>query len=422
MATFLSARADVPPGSELIAAQLEELAAQPGWIESPNSPSATPAELAPPDGGFLVGWRGDVPVACGGVKRLEDGRGELKRVYVTTAARASGVAYETIVALEDAARALGYARVRMDTSNTKGRAVCLALGYEEIPDYNGNPNATFWGEKNLSRAVRLYVHRWGEGPRVVLVHGAVLGGREAWRAQRPLTERWTLLAPDRPGHGNSPDARQDFESEAYLIANQLLDEPAHLVGYSYGGIVAMLAAAERPEQVRSLTVVEPPAASVARGDVPVDQWEAKTREVFASASGEDLPGLVGRFFGIAGVPLPVPDPLPETLERGARALIGARPPGEAQIPLDALRAAAFPMLVISGGHHDGYEIVCDAIAESTGADRQVLAGMGHLVPDLGPPFNELLETFMAAANQVKAGPTEPMSSSPRPDRGSKAVP
>lgn len=64
MATFLSARADVPPGSELIAAQLEELAAQPGWIESPNSPSATPAELAPPDGGFLVGWRGDVPVAA----------------------------------------------------------------------------------------------------------------------------------------------------------------------------------------------------------------------------------------------------------------------------------------------------------------------------------------------------------------------
>ena len=77
---------------------------------------------------------------------------------------------------------------------------------------------------------------------MVLVHGGVLGGRETWRAQRPLTERWTLLAPDRPGHGQSPPARQDFEPEAALVADQLLDQPSHLVGHSYGGIVSMYAA------------------------------------------------------------------------------------------------------------------------------------------------------------------------------------
>lgn len=54
----------------------------------------------------------------------------------------------------------------------------------------------------------------------------LLGVRETWRAQRPLTERWTLVAPDRPGHGQSPPARQDFEPEAALIADQLLDEPS----------------------------------------------------------------------------------------------------------------------------------------------------------------------------------------------------
>lgn len=69
----------------------------------------------------------------------------------------------------------------------------------------------------------MHVHSWGAGPPVVLVHGGVLGGRETWRAQRPLTERWTLLAPDRPGHGRTPGARQDFESEAQLLADQLLD-------------------------------------------------------------------------------------------------------------------------------------------------------------------------------------------------------
>jgi pimeloyl-ACP methyl ester carboxylesterase len=215
-----------------------------------------------------------------------------------------------------------------------------------------------------------------------------------------MTDRWTLSAPDRPGHGKSPDARQDFDPEAELIARQLLDEPVHLVGYSYGAIVAMLAAAARPDNVRSLTVVEPPATGVARGVADIDEWEAKTDDVFASAAPDDLGALVGRFFDVAGVPLSVPDPLPEALERGARALVGARPPSQAQIPLGALRAAPFPMLAISGGHMEGYEMICDVIAEGTGADRQVLAGMRHLVPDLGPAFNEVLETFLAKASQI----------------------
>jgi pimeloyl-ACP methyl ester carboxylesterase len=135
--------------------------------------------------------------------------------------------------------------------------------------------------------VRLYVHRWGTGPRVVLVHGVLLGGREAWRAQRPLTERWTLLAPDRPGHGQSPDARQDFESEAPLIADQLLTEPTHLVGHSYGAIVAMLAAASRPDAISSLTVIEPAATRAAQGDPVVDAWAAEIDEL-SSDPGDDL--------------------------------------------------------------------------------------------------------------------------------------
>lgn len=117
MATFVPARADAPPGSELIAAQLEELAGRPGWIDGPRSPSATRQELSPPGGTLLVGWRDEIAVACGGVKRLGESLAELKRVYVIPAARGQGVAGELMAALEDAARALGYARVRMDTSN-----------------------------------------------------------------------------------------------------------------------------------------------------------------------------------------------------------------------------------------------------------------------------------------------------------------
>jgi pimeloyl-ACP methyl ester carboxylesterase len=241
--------------------------------------------------------------------------------------------------------------------------------------------------------VRLYVHEWGSGPRVVLVHGVVLGGRESWRAQRPLTERWTLLAPDRPGHGRSPDARQDFETEAPLVADQLLQEPVHLVGHSYGGIVAVLAAARRPESVRSLTVIEPPAAGVAAGNPAVDEWAEALRALFADP-GDDLAALLRRFFDLEGVEAPIPDPLPEPLERGARALATARPPTEAELPLAALAESGIPMLVISGGHHEGYEAVCDVIAAETTAQRAVFQGAGHLVPETGDPFNRRLEEFL----------------------------
>lgn len=150
MTIFRSARADEPPGATLIAAQLAELGARPGWVESHQSPSATPEEMAPPAGIFLVGWLDEIPVACGGIKRLEDDLAELKRFYVIPTARSKGVSIELMNALEDAARELGYTRLRMDTGSPRSASVGMSLGYAEIADYNGNPNAMFWGEKDLA--------------------------------------------------------------------------------------------------------------------------------------------------------------------------------------------------------------------------------------------------------------------------------
>lgn len=49
------------------------------------------------------------------------------------------------------------------------------------------------------------------------------------------------------------------------------------------------------------------------------------------------------------------------------------------------RRGRVPCLVISGGHHDGYEIVCDVIARETKAQRAVIPGAAHLVPETGTP-------------------------------------
>ncbi|WP_175583835.1 hypothetical protein [Amycolatopsis orientalis] len=52
------------------------------------------------------------------------------------------------------------------------------------------------------------------------------------------------------------------------------------------------------------------------------------------------------------------------------------------------------MLVLTGDHRREYEIIADEIAKRTGAHRDVVAGMAHLVPDTGGPFNARLGTFL----------------------------
>ena len=76
--------------------------------------------------------------------------------------------------------------------------------------------------------------------------------------------------PNRPGFGNSPPLqRGDFEAEAPLIA-ELLGDGAHLVGHSYGAVIALYAAALRPQSVLSLAVSEPGCLRLAAGDPRVD--------------------------------------------------------------------------------------------------------------------------------------------------------
>jgi pimeloyl-ACP methyl ester carboxylesterase len=242
----------------------------------------------------------------------------------------------------------------------------------------------------------LHVERLGEGPPVVLVHGSVRSGRSAWEEQRPLAERWTLIIPDRPGFGAGPPVeRVDFEVDAALVA-ELLGERVHLVGHSYGGLVSLLAASQRPEAVRSLTVIEPPAFAVARGHPAVEEFVARATELWENGPHEPA-AFLAAFGGLVGSSIALAEPLPPELERGARLLMVERPPWEAEIPLDALAATSFPKLVVSGGHHPAFDAVCDVLERRLGAERAVIPGAGHSVQRTGAPCNERLEAFLAAA-------------------------
>jgi pimeloyl-ACP methyl ester carboxylesterase len=238
--------------------------------------------------------------------------------------------------------------------------------------------------------------------RLVLVHGSVLGGSSTWRGQQPLAERFKLVVVERPGFPPKPPVeRVDFEVDAELVAEGL--HPGdHLVGHSYGGVIALLAAARRPDAVASLTVVEPPATRVAAGNPAVDAFAAGAADLWEHGPKDDPEAFLEMFLVAVGSDFHAPSLLPPELDQGARTLIRERLPSEADIPLDRLAAAPFPKLVVSGAHHPAFDAICDVLERELHAERVVLAGNGHSV-QRHPDFNEHLADFVDRAASGTSG-------------------
>jgi pimeloyl-ACP methyl ester carboxylesterase len=246
-------------------------------------------------------------------------------------------------------------------------------------------------------AADMDVLRVGSGPPVLFVHGSVVGPRRTWRHQLELADNWSLILPNRPGFGATPPLpRGDFEAEAPLIA-QLLGDGAHLVGHSYGAVIALYAAALRPHAVRSLTVSEPGCLAAAAGNPLVDQQIAHGEMLYGAASTLAPLEFLRAFRGGVGSTHSTPAELSGELLDGARLLMRERPPWEGDPPLQAISAAPFPKLVISGGHSPVFEVVCDAVASGVHAERATVSGRGHTIPATGAPYNELLHSFLGAA-------------------------
>jgi ribosomal protein S18 acetylase RimI-like enzyme len=151
------AASDSPESGRLLAAYEAELVSLGVTLNHGWSGGVTPAQLAPPQGAWLVGWRsterGDEAVACGGVRLLSPDVCEIKRMYVDPSARGAGLARRLLGELEEAGVALGARAARLDTGRDMEPAIGLyrATGYVEIDDYNANPDAGWWFEKQLRR-------------------------------------------------------------------------------------------------------------------------------------------------------------------------------------------------------------------------------------------------------------------------------
>jgi pimeloyl-ACP methyl ester carboxylesterase len=225
------------------------------------------------------------------------------------------------------------------------------------------------------------------------VHGSLATGSQEWQAQQDLASQgFRLLVPDRRGYGLSPVATgEDFLVDADDIT-RLMGDGAHLVGHSYGGLGAMIAAAHHPEATLSLTLLEAPASGLAQ-DHPV--WRGFDQEI-RTLWGTDLPDeeWVVQFLTTVGSD---PTQFPPEMLEAAVALVPVfrhgRPYFEAELPFERLAAASFPKLVVSGGHHDGFEAMCRALAARISGSHTVIEGAGHEIQFAGQPVNDAMLTL-----------------------------
>ncbi|PUB21550.1 pimeloyl-ACP methyl ester carboxylesterase [Promicromonospora sp. AC04] len=145
--------------------------------------------------------------------------------------------------------------------------------------------------------------RAGEGPLLVLVHGAADDSR-IWQPQLAgLAEDFTVVAWDEPGAGRSSDLPEGFGLAGYADGLAALLEsldlgPAHLAGISWGGTVALELYRRRPELVATLIMIDTYAGW--KGSLPTDEVRARVagaREMLAAPPAQFDPTVPGLFAG-----------------------------------------------------------------------------------------------------------------------------
>jgi GNAT superfamily N-acetyltransferase len=96
-----------------------------------------PATYRAPAGAFLVAYLDEEPAGCGGLIRVDDSVGEVKRMFVRQAYLRRGIGRAILSAVEARARELGYRELRLETGVRQPEAIGLyrSSGWSAIPCY-----------------------------------------------------------------------------------------------------------------------------------------------------------------------------------------------------------------------------------------------------------------------------------------------
>ena len=259
------------------------------------------------------------------------------------------------------------------------------------------------------KAETIHITRWGDsGPKIVLVHGSAqgssVGGEKHFAAQRPIADQgWQLIIPDRPGHGQSASLGRPDDAEADGIwVSDLLGNGAHLVGHSFGGCVALAAAARRPNSVYSLTLIEPGMHGLATDNADVRRFIRSM--IIAIAFSFSARSRAKRFSKIARIPAE----LRSDGDRGELRALGrglkrlkVPPAATLRRELKIVRESKIPLLVITGGWNKAFDVVGERVASLGGGHHQIIKSPHHFPQMISSEFNTVLMDFMSRAEHSK---------------------
>ena len=114
----------------------EEVRALYADVLEPDSPWPVNAPLGPRDV-YVVAYRRDQPIACGGLRELDRVTAEVRRMFVLRQHRRNRIGYAVLLHLADEARRLEYERLRLETGYRQAPAITLyeLFGFRRIPPF-----------------------------------------------------------------------------------------------------------------------------------------------------------------------------------------------------------------------------------------------------------------------------------------------
>ncbi len=250
----------------------------------------------------------------------------------------------------------------------------------------------------------------GAGEPVVLLHSTGFDGSQ-WRGVGQVLARdFRVLLPDLPGYGESRirdggmGLEQDCQAVSLLLSH--CGRPAHLVGHSYGGLLALRLALAEPSRLASLSLIEPMSRGVLQGsDAAAARAEAGAGTEFVAAiQGDDLTRALEAFVDYWNGPgawqAMREDARAKLLARGPKMMCEVAAVDADEAPALAYAGLELPTLVISGGDtRPSSRRVCELVSEAIpGAQHAEIPGAGHLSPLSHP--NEVAALI---AGHVRAG-------------------
>lgn len=236
---------------------------------------------------------------------------------------------------------------------------------------------------------------WGDEAAPALLLHCSLAHSGAWQGLAPLLGR-SSIAFDAPGHGRSGpvDPAQDYQVQCLRVAEDFVRAGAmDLIGHSFGATVALRLAAERPEAVRRLVLIEPVLFAAARGTAALTRLHRDIAPYVEAMERNDYPAAAEAFTAIWGSGVPW-DRLRESDRQTLSQMVQVIPAQNGALFDDnagilapgRLERMNLPVLLVEGGASPPVIAAIHDTLERRLPDvrRAVVPGAGHMLPITHP--------------------------------------